>query len=159
MENVTKHWSNSWLGNCEIVSEERLQQVPHINYLLRLSFERLKSWLIKNYWITNYQNKCKTKICGFYMQRIILSSIKSRGTLKTICDVNILLGNAIKHIFSYPLKYSSWLFTASKYVFSLSKTWFFKLLRYLLTTRNLSIQIFNLNIQVSLALKLIVQLP
>ena len=91
------------------------------------------------------------------MQRIILSSIKSRGTLKTICDVNILLGNAIKHIFSYPLKYSSWLFTASKYVFSLSKTWFFKLLRYLFTPRNLSIQIFNLNIQVSLALKLVVQ--
>ena len=46
-------------------------------------------------------------------------------------------------------KYSSWLFTASKYVFFLSKTW--------LAQKNLSIQIFNLSIQVSLSLKLIVQ--
>ena len=39
MENVevivkcsTKHWSNSCLGNCEVVSEvQHLQQVPYIN--------------------------------------------------------------------------------------------------------------------------------
>ena len=38
MENVevilkcwAKHWSNSCLGNCQVVSEEHLQQVPYIN--------------------------------------------------------------------------------------------------------------------------------
>lgn len=29
MENVTKPWSYSSLGNCQVVSEERFQQVPH----------------------------------------------------------------------------------------------------------------------------------
>ena len=53
MENVTKHWSNSWIGNCEIVSEERLQQIPHINYVLRLSFNRWK--ILVNRKLLDYQ--------------------------------------------------------------------------------------------------------
>ena len=79
-----------------------------------------------------------------------------RGTLIMICDVTILLGNTVKHIFSCPLKYSSWIFTASKYIFSLFKKWLFYV-RYLFSPRNLSILIFHLSIQVSLSLKLIVQ--
>ena len=67
-----------------------------------------------------------------------------------------MLRNTVKHIFPCPLKYSFWLFTASKYVFSLFKKWLFYV-RYLLAPRNLSIQIFNQSIQVSLSLKLIVQ--
>ena len=31
MENITQPWSNSCLGNHQVVSEEHLQQVPHIN--------------------------------------------------------------------------------------------------------------------------------
>ena len=53
MKNVTKYWSNSWFANCQIVSEERLQEVPHINYALRLSFERLK--VLVNRKLLDYQ--------------------------------------------------------------------------------------------------------
>ena len=41
-KNVIKHWSNSWLGNCQIVSEECLQQLLQINYVSRESLEWLK---------------------------------------------------------------------------------------------------------------------
>ena len=127
MGNVTKSWSNSWLENCQIASEERLIQVPHINYVLRLSFKRSKILVNRNYWISNNQNKIKTKTYGFCMQRIILASLKSKRILKTICDdvITILFGNTMKHIFSCALKYSSGLFTASKLAFSLLKKWSF----------------------------------
>ena len=65
--------------------------------------------------MTNNQNKRKTKISGFYMKKIILVINQIKGNIcgtKTICDVNMLLGNTMEHIFSCPVKYSSWLFTA-----------------------------------------------
>ena len=59
MEKVTKHWSNSWIGNWQIVSEERLQQVPHINCVLRRSFERLK--ILVNQKLLDYQQPEQTQ--------------------------------------------------------------------------------------------------
>ena len=67
-----------------------------------------------------------------------------------------MFGNTIKHIFLCFIKCSFGLFTASKFVFSLSKKWSFYV-RYLLPSQTLIIQIFNMSIQVSLSLKLIVQ--
>ena len=58
-----------------------------------------------------------------------------------------------KQIFPYPLKYYLWLFTASKFLFSLSKKWSLQV-RYLLTFKKLNIQI----LKVSLILKLIIQI-
>ena len=56
-------------------------------------------------------------------------------------------------IFPCPLKYYFWLFTASKFLFSLSRKWSFQV-RYLLTFKKLSIHI----LKVSLILKLIIQI-
>ena len=50
---IWKYWSNSWLGNCQIVSEEHLQQVPHINYVLQLCFRRLK--ILVNWKLLDFQ--------------------------------------------------------------------------------------------------------
>ena len=58
-----------------------------------------------------------------------------------------------KQIFPYPLKYYLWLFTAAKFLFSLSKKWSVQV-RYLLTFKKLNIQI----LKVSLILKLIIQI-
>ena len=65
----------------------------------------------------------------------------------------MLFRNIIHHFFPHPQKYSFWLFTTSKYLFSLSKKWPLHV-RYLLTSNKLSIQI----LKVSLILKLIIQI-
>ena len=62
-----------------------------------------KSWLIKNCYIKNNQNKRKTTTRVLACKGKYWLSIKSRGTLKMICDVSILLRNTIKHIFPCPL--------------------------------------------------------
>ena len=41
MENSTKPWSSSWLGNCQVVSEELLKQVACIMQFLRLRLKLL----------------------------------------------------------------------------------------------------------------------
>ena len=66
------------------------------------------------------------KACDFCMQSICHKS-NQEEYLKKICDdvISMLSRNIIQHIIPYPLKYSFWSFTASKYFFSLSKKWSF----------------------------------
>ena len=72
--------------------------------------------------------------------------------------ISILFKNIIQHIFPFLLKYSFWLFTSSRYIFSLSKKRsFWVIYVYVLSSRKLSIQIFNLSIEVSLTLNLIIE--
>ena len=91
------------------------------------------------------------------MHRIMMVIDQIKGNIKDyIWCQHIVRKYCNTYIFISPEILASWLFTASKYVFSLFKKWLFYV-RYLLAPRNLSIQIFNLSIQVSLSLKLIVQ--
>ena len=43
MENLTKPRSHFWLGNREVVSEERLQQVPYIKLIFKTKFYEVKN--------------------------------------------------------------------------------------------------------------------
>ena len=44
MENVTKPWDNSWLGNCQTVSEDHLQDVPPHQLSLTTKFQEVKNF-------------------------------------------------------------------------------------------------------------------
>ena len=91
------------------------------------------------------------------MQRIIVIINQIKGNIKDDMWCQHIVRKYCKtYIFMSPKILASWSFTASKYVFSLFKKWLFYV-RYLLAPRNLSIQIFNQSIQVSLLLKLTVQ--
>ena len=91
------------------------------------------------------------------MQRIIMVINQIKGNIKDDMWYQHIVRKYCKtYIFMSSKILASWLFTASKYVFSSFNKWLFYV-RYLLSPRNLSIQIFNQSIHVSLSLKLIVQ--
>ena len=89
------------------------------------------------------------------MQRITLVINQIKGKIKDVIWLfpqHILFRNIIQPIFPCPLKYSSSLFSASKYVFSLFP------FEYLLLFKKLSNQMFNLSIDDPLTMKLIAQI-
>ena len=47
MENVTKSWSNLWIGKRQVVSEERLQEVPHIKLIFKTKFHEVKNLIYR----------------------------------------------------------------------------------------------------------------
>ena len=89
------------------------------------------------------------------MQRITLVINQIKGKIKDVIWLfpqHILFRKIMQPIFSCPLKYSSLLFSASKYVFSLFP------FEYLLLFKKLSNQMFNLSLDDPLTMKLIVQI-